>query len=42
VSVEPAGAACLFESVLAGRLVSVPGLHDSIMAGLNCGRPSLS
>jgi diaminopropionate ammonia-lyase len=41
VSVEPAGAACLFESVLAGRLVSVPGPHDSIMAGLNCGRPSL-
>jgi diaminopropionate ammonia-lyase len=41
VSVEPAGAACLFESVLAGRSVSVPGPHDSIMAGLNCGRPSL-
>jgi diaminopropionate ammonia-lyase len=31
----------LFESVLAGRSVSVPGPHDSIMAGLNCGRPSL-
>jgi diaminopropionate ammonia-lyase len=41
VGVEPAGAACLFESVSAGRLVSVPGPHDSIMAGLNCGRPSL-
>ena len=41
VSVEPAGAACLFESVLAGRSVSVPGPHDSIMASLNCGRPSL-
>ncbi len=41
VGVEPAGAACLFESVVAGRPVSVPGPHDSIMAGLNCGRPSL-
>jgi diaminopropionate ammonia-lyase len=41
VAVEPAGAACLFESVSAERLVSVPGPHESIMAGLNCGRPSL-
>jgi diaminopropionate ammonia-lyase len=41
VGVEPAGAACLFESVAAGHIVSVPGPHDSIMAGLNCGRPSL-
>jgi len=41
VGVEPAGAACLLESVAAGRIVSVPGPHDSIMAGLNCGRPSL-
>ena len=41
LSVEPAGAACLLESVAAGRIVSVPGPHDSIMAGLNCGRPSL-
>ena len=41
VSVEPASADCLFESVAAGRIVSVPGPHDSIMAGLNCGRPSL-
>jgi diaminopropionate ammonia-lyase len=41
VAVEPAGADCLFQSVSAGRLVSVPGPHDSIMAGLNCGRPSL-
>jgi diaminopropionate ammonia-lyase len=31
----------LLESVAAGRIVSVPGPHDSIMAGLNCGRPSL-
>jgi diaminopropionate ammonia-lyase len=41
LGVEPAGAACLLESVAAGRIVSVPGPHDSIMAGLNCGRPSL-
>lgn len=41
VGVEPAGADCLLESVAAGRIVSVPGPHDSIMAGLNCGRPSL-
>jgi diaminopropionate ammonia-lyase len=41
VGVEPAEAACLLESVAAGRIVSVPGPHYSIMAGLNCGRPSL-
>ena len=41
LGVEPAGAACLLESVAAGRIVSVPGPHDSIMAGLNCGQPSL-
>jgi len=41
MSVEPARADCLLESVAAGRIVSVPGPHDSIMSGLNCGRPSL-
>jgi diaminopropionate ammonia-lyase len=41
VVVEPAGADCLLESMKAGRIVSVPGPHDSIMAGLNCGTPSL-
>jgi diaminopropionate ammonia-lyase len=41
VSVEPVSAECLLESVAAGRIVSVPGPHDSIMSGLNCGRPSL-
>jgi diaminopropionate ammonia-lyase len=41
VAVEPARADCLYRSVSAGRLVSVPGPHDSIMVGLNCGRPSL-
>ncbi len=41
LAVEPAGAACLLQSVAARRIVSVPGPHTSIMAGLNCGRPSL-
>jgi diaminopropionate ammonia-lyase len=41
VGIEPTTADCLFQSASAGRLVSVPGPHDSIMAGLNCGRPSL-
>lgn len=41
IAVEPAHADCLFQSVAAGRIVSVPGPHDSIMSGLNCGRPSL-
>jgi diaminopropionate ammonia-lyase len=41
LSVEPESADCLLQSVEAGQIVSVPGPHDSIMAGLNCGRPSL-
>ncbi|HWS81280.1 MAG TPA: diaminopropionate ammonia-lyase [Rubrobacter sp.] len=41
MSVEPASADCLLESVEAGSIVSVPGPHNSIMSGLNCGRPSL-
>jgi diaminopropionate ammonia-lyase len=41
VGVEPARADCATASIEAGRLVSVPGPHDSIMAGLNCGTPSL-
>lgn len=40
VGVEPLDAACLMESAAAGRPVEVPGPHRSIMAGLNCGRPS--
>jgi diaminopropionate ammonia-lyase len=39
--VEPAGAACVLESIRAGQIVEVPGPHESIMAGLNCGLPSL-
>jgi len=41
IGIEPTAADCLFQSASAGRLVSVPAPHDSIMAGLNCGRPSL-
>lgn len=41
VGVEPATAACVQASLRAGRLVEVPGPHPSIMAGLNCGLPSL-
>jgi diaminopropionate ammonia-lyase len=41
VAVEPDSAACLLASVEAGRLVTVPGPHQSMMAGLNCGTPSL-
>jgi diaminopropionate ammonia-lyase len=40
LSVEPLRAACMLASMEAGVIVTVPGPHDSIMAGLNCGRPS--
>ena len=40
VGVEPADAACLMASALAGRPVTVEGPHESSMAGLNCGIPS--
>ncbi len=41
LGVEPTCADCVLASVEAGRLTSTSGPHDSIMAGLNCGRPSL-
>ena len=41
IGVEPLAAACVLRSLRAGRVVTVPGPHDSIMAGLNCGTPSL-
>jgi diaminopropionate ammonia-lyase len=41
LGVEPTGAACALASVEAGRRVHLPGPHPSIMAGLNCGAPSL-
>jgi diaminopropionate ammonia-lyase len=41
VGVEPEVSACVFASMEAGKLVTIPGPHDSIMAGLNCGTPSV-
>jgi diaminopropionate ammonia-lyase len=41
LGVEPLAAACVLRSLQVGRIVTVPGPHDSIMAGLNCGTPSL-
>lgn len=41
LGVEPTSAACVLASITAGTLSSVPGPHDSIMAGLNCDSPSV-
>jgi diaminopropionate ammonia-lyase len=41
IGVEPSSAACVLASLAADRLVTVPGPHDSVMQGLNCGTPSL-
>jgi diaminopropionate ammonia-lyase len=41
IGVEPDRAACVLASLEAGRVVTIPGPHDSIMAGLNCGTPSI-
>jgi diaminopropionate ammonia-lyase len=40
VGVEPTRAACALASIEAGEIVQLPGPHDSIMSGLNCGVPS--
>jgi diaminopropionate ammonia-lyase len=40
VGVEPLDAACVLASLEAGRPVALTGPQRSIMAGLNCGRPS--
>jgi diaminopropionate ammonia-lyase len=40
VGLEPETAACALESIRAGRPVTVPGPHQSIMAGLNAGTVS--
>ena len=37
LGVEPVSAACALESVRAGEPLTVPGPHESVMAGLNCG-----
>jgi diaminopropionate ammonia-lyase len=39
--VEPIVANCMLESMRAGQVVTIPGPQDSIMAGLNCGTPSM-
>jgi diaminopropionate ammonia-lyase len=41
VGFEPADAACALRSIEAGVPVPVPGPHESIMAGLNCGTLAL-
>jgi diaminopropionate ammonia-lyase len=38
---EPSSAACVLASMAAGRPITIPCTHASIMAGLNCGTPSL-
>ncbi|MYF08456.1 MAG: diaminopropionate ammonia-lyase [Rhodospirillaceae bacterium] len=40
IVVEPALAACLFESARAGRATSVAIASETVMAGLSCGEPS--
>jgi diaminopropionate ammonia-lyase len=40
LGVEPTCAACVAAAVEAGHVVQVPGPHNSIMAGLNCGLAS--
>jgi diaminopropionate ammonia-lyase len=40
VGLEPDSAACALESIRAGEPVTVPGPHESIMAGLNAGTVS--
>jgi diaminopropionate ammonia-lyase len=37
VAVEPVNAACALAAVEQGRVVTLPGPQESIMAGLNCG-----
>lgn len=41
VTVEPADADCVLESLRVGEMVEVPGPHRSMMVGLNCGNASL-
>lgn len=41
IVVEPVNAACLLDSAVAGRVVTVGGALDTIIAGLACGEPSL-
>ena len=40
IAMEPTRAACVLASIRAGRQITIPGVQDSIMAGLNCATPS--
>ncbi|MEO5841140.1 MAG: diaminopropionate ammonia-lyase [Acidimicrobiales bacterium] len=40
IGVEPADADCVLRSARSGQIEAVPGPHQSIMVGLNCGTPS--
>lgn len=40
IACEPENAACLFESARAGRITTLEGRLDTIMAGLRCAEPS--
>ena len=41
LGVEPTKADCMITSVEAGKITTIPEPQDSIMAGLNCGTPSI-
>lgn len=41
IAVEPTTADCLYRSLIAGEPVTVPGPHESMMAGMNCGTLSM-
>jgi diaminopropionate ammonia-lyase len=41
VGVEPTKADCIITSAEAGKITTIPDPQDSIMAGLNCGTPSI-
>ena len=41
VGVEPTKADCVITSVEAGKIITIPEPQDSIMAGMNCGTPSI-
>ena len=41
VGVEPTKADCIITSAEAGKITTIPEPQDSIMAGLNCGTPSI-
>ncbi len=40
ISCEPIGAPCVLESAKAGKLTTIKGSLDTVMAGLSCGTPS--